>query len=78
MSYDWLVIAGDNARYKGIGTINGEGSYKFMLWGSDGTPDTFRIKIWTEEETTAEESVIYDNGSDQALGGGSIVIHKAK
>ena len=81
MSYDWLVIAGDNARYKGIGTINGEGSYKFMLWGGDGTPDdpdTFRIRIWTEVEETAEEIVTYDNWSDQPLGGGSIVIHKAK
>jgi hypothetical protein len=77
-SYEWLVIAGDNAKYKGEGTINGEGSYKFMLWGGDGTPDTFRIRIWTEDEATAVETDIYDNGSDQALGGGSVVIHKAK
>ena len=81
-SYDWLVIAGDNARYKGIGTINGESSYKFMLWGGDGTgtdgADTFRIRIWTEDETTAVETDIYDNGPDQVIGGGSVVIHKAK
>jgi parallel beta-helix repeat protein len=77
-SYEWLVIAGDNARYKGEGTINGEGSYKFMLWGGDGTPDTFRIRIWTEVEETAVETDIYDNGFEQALGGGSVVIHKAK
>jgi hypothetical protein len=77
-SYDWLVIAGDNARYKGEGTINGEGSYNFMLWGGDGTPDTFRIKIWTEDEATAVETDIYDNGFDQELGGGSVVIHKPK
>ena len=81
-SYDWLVIAGDNARYKGEGTINGEGSYKFMLWGGDGTgtdgADTFRIRIWTEDEVTAVETDVYDNGFGQDLGGGSVVIHKAK
>jgi hypothetical protein len=78
-SYDWLVITGnDFANFKGEGTINGEGLYKFKLWAGDGAPDTFRIKIWTEDEMTADEDVVYDNGSDQALGGGSIVIHKAK
>ena len=47
--------------------------YKFMLWAGDGTPDTFRIKIWYEENGI--EVVVYDNGSQQALGGGSIVVH---
>lgn len=36
---------------------------------------TFSIKIWEEDEGTGEETVIYDNGSDQVIGGGSIVIH---
>ena len=26
-SYEWLVVAGANAKYKGVGTINGEGDY---------------------------------------------------
>ena len=69
------MIAGPKAQFKGEGTINGEGDYKFMLWGGDGDPDTFRIRIWTEAEETAEEIVTYDNGSDQALAGGSIVVH---
>lgn len=75
-SYDWLVVTGSNyARFKGIGTINGSGEYKFMLWAGDGEPDTFRIRIWTEDDAGVETDV-YDNGFDQAIGGGSIVIHK--
>jgi uncharacterized repeat protein (TIGR01451 family) len=75
-SYEWLVVTGsDYARFKGVGTINGEGTYKFMLWAGDDDPDTFRIRIWEEDEVTAVETDIYDNGFDQAIGGGSIVIH---
>jgi hypothetical protein len=92
-SYDWLVIAGAKAKYKGIGTINGEGEYKFMLTGIDAhvneddpfDVDRFRIRIWYEDDQ-ANEIVVYDNGLDAGdddfaateLGGGSIVIHKAK
>lgn len=75
-SYDWLVVKGSNqASFKGSGTINGLGDYKFMLWAGDGETDTFRIRIWEEDEVTAEEINIYDNGSDQPIDGGSIVIH---
>jgi hypothetical protein len=77
-SYEWLVVTGSNyAKFKGSGTINGEGDYKFKLWAGDGEPDTFRIRIWEEDEYGVE-TVIYDNGSDQAIGGGSIVIHTKK
>jgi hypothetical protein len=77
-SYQWLVInqGGSRAQYKGSGTINGAGDYNFMLWAYDD-PDEFRIKIWTEN---GGEVVVYDNGwstdQPQALGAGSIVIHK--
>jgi PKD repeat protein len=75
-SYDWLVVTGsDYAKFKGSGTINGMGDYKFMLWAGDGSPDTFRIRIWEEDESTDAEAVIYDNGFEQAIGGGSIVVH---
>jgi hypothetical protein len=76
-SYEWLVVnqGGTNAQFKGSGTINGAGGYKFMLWAGDKDPDTFRIKIWVGEE---EDDPVYDNGSDQRIGGGSIVIHKGK
>ena len=77
-SYDWLVITGSNyARFKGAGTINNKvdpngNPYKFMLWAGDGTgtdgADTFRIKIWYEVADI--EYIVYDNGMDQAIGGG--------
>jgi VCBS repeat-containing protein len=85
-AYDWLVVAGTKAQYKGSGTINGSGDYGFMLTAIDGdlkgkgSPDTFRIKIWDK----ASGNTIYDNqalASDTAdptttLGGGSIQIHQ--
>ncbi len=75
-SYEWLVVnqGGTNAQFKGRGTINGQGDYLFMIWAGDGTPDTFRIKIWWED--SSGEQVVYDNGVAQALGSGSIVIHR--
>ena len=88
---NWLVVAGKKGMYKGVGTINGEGEYKFMLTAIDGDlkggdgVDKFRIRIWYEDDF-GEEKVIYDNQLDDyqnadpttTLGGGSIVIHKAK
>jgi hypothetical protein len=87
-SYKWLLIAGKKAQFKGTGTINGEGEYEFLLSAVDGDLqggdgiDKFRIKIWD----IATEEIIYDNQMGEAdnsdpsteLGGGSIVIHKAK
>ena len=79
---EWLVVnQGDtNAQFKGSGTINGQNhesgvSYKFMIWAGDGTADTFRIRIWWEDAQGGEQ-VVYDNGTNQAVGGGSIVIHQ--
>jgi hypothetical protein len=83
--YDWLVIAGSKAKFKGEGTINGTGTYGFMISAIDGDlkdegEDKFRIKIW--DKMNGDE-IVYDNqigDSDDAdptceLGGGSIVIH---
>ena len=86
-SYQWLVVAGARAQFKGEGTINGAGHYGFMLTAIDGQinggggVDKFRIKIWDMDNG---DTVVYDNlmsGADAAdpttaLGGGSIVIHK--
>ena len=85
-NYEWLVVAGARAQYKGTGTINGIGNYGFMLTAIDEklTPSTdvdmFRIKIWDKDT----DVVVYDNqtgaGDDAdpttGIGGGSIVIHK--
>ncbi len=78
--YEWLVITGGGkAMYKGTGTINGEGIYKFMITAWDGQinggVDTFRIKIWEEDEF-GDETITYDNGTDTQLGGGQIKIHQ--
>ena len=51
--------------------------YKFLIWAGDDDPDTFRIKIWTEDDF-GSETVVYDNGSNQEIGSGSIVIHTKK
>ena len=82
-NYEWLVVSGSNyAKFKGVGTINGDGFYKFQIWAGDGTgsngSDTFRIKIWLEDELTGDENVVYDNGSDQDIAGGSMVVHTKK
>jgi len=38
------------------------------------TPILSRIKIWTEEDEI--ENIVYDNGVQQTIGGGSIIVHK--
>jgi hypothetical protein len=73
-SYDWLVVAGTSAIFKGEGTIIGQtGTFKFMLWANDGGAkgaDTFRIQI-----TDDSDKSVYDNGVQQTISG-SIVVHK--
>lgn len=77
-SYDWLVVTGRGyAMFKGSGTINGKlapngEAYRFRVWAGDDNPDTFRIEIWWEDGDI--EYVVYDNGMDQPIGGGSIVV----
>jgi hypothetical protein len=87
-SYEWLVVAGPKAQFKGVGTINGQGQYGFMLTATDGAlkgghgTDTFRIKIWDKQSN----EIIYDNelgtsdtgNPTTAIGGGSIIIHTGK
>ncbi len=87
-----LVISGGKATYRGTGTINGSGIYKFLIvaidgdWNGGTSPDKFRIKI-----STTSGGVVYDNqmGIDEnnadatvlgnnGTGGGSIVIHEVK
>ena len=88
LNYQWLVVSGSKAQFKGTGTINGSGNYGFLLSAVDGdlgttvTPDLFRIKIWDINNNGA---IVYDNQFESAddatattqIGGGSIVIHSA-
>ncbi len=86
--YEWLVISGPKGQYKGYGTINGAGNYRFVLTIEDGDlkgtgVDKFRIRIWGDGSDLGGSGVIYDNQYAQAalddastsLGGGSVVIH---
>jgi len=81
-SYQWLVVAGSKAMYKGTGTVNGDDGYSFLVSAVDGAksgPDRFRIKIWE----TGSGTVVFDNqmgGADgdaavNTITQGSIVIH---
>ena len=83
-AYEWLVIAGTRAQYKGEGTIKGRsGTFKFLLTAIDNGPggqnDAFRLKI-----TDANGGVVFDNKQGSAdnsndsttLAGGSISIKK--
>ncbi|HUF09029.1 MAG TPA: PKD domain-containing protein, partial [Rhodothermales bacterium] len=88
-AYEWLVVSGPKAQYKGVGQVNGNGDFGFLLTATDGHlpggggADKFRIKIW--DRISGE--IIYDNvggaGDDletadpQPISGGSIVIHSA-
>ncbi|UCC82922.1 MAG: PKD domain-containing protein [Gemmatimonadota bacterium] len=78
INYEWLVVTGtggDYALLKGSATINGVSDYKFMIWAGDKDTDTFRIRIWEEDDAAGVETDVYDNGFNQEIGGGSIVIH---
>jgi hypothetical protein len=84
-----LLISGAKATYRGIGTVNGYGSYGFMVSAVDGDVsggggnDKFRIKIWEKSHCN---KVVYDNQMSAlenvdatiVIGGGSIVTHEVK
>jgi hypothetical protein len=84
--YDWLVVAGSKAKFKGRGSINGIPGYLFMISAIDGDAkenlDLFRIKIWNE----FTGDVVYDNqmvdeiDADPitVISSGSIKIHTPK
>ena len=82
-SYQWLVVAGAKAQFKGDGTMNGVSGYKFLIFATDGqapggSGDKFRIKI-----TDPAGNLVYDNqrgaaesdGATTAIDRGNIIIH---
>jgi len=77
--YEWLVVSGDTAQFKGTGSLKGHsGDYMFKVKATDGdldggaSEDAFRIKIVDK----ATDEVIYDNGAKTPLGGGNIIVHE--
>lgn len=85
-AYEWLIINGSKAQFKGVGTINGAGDYGIMVTAVIGETngkekaDKLGIKIWDKKNN---DVVIYDNliginaaEPDTVTNGGSIVIHK--
>lgn len=87
-SYEWLVVSGAKATYRGLGTVNGTGEYSFQLSAVDGQQpggggvDKLRMKI-IDRSTGV---VLYDNqvgasddaAASRAISGGSIVIHTGR
>jgi endo-1,4-beta-xylanase len=85
-SYEFLVVAGTKAVFRGAGRINGAGNFGFMLTLIDGGAgkgagaDRLRMKIW--DRTSG--AVVYDNqigAPDTAdpirpVANGNVVIHK--
>lgn len=82
-AYDWLVVSGKQAQFKGDGEINRTGGYGFLLTAYDGDleggseEDEFRIKIWEK----ATDTVVYDNvltegDSSTPIERGRIIIKK--
>ena len=58
LNYDYLVISGALAQYRGFGKVNGDASYNFILTAVDGQAaggggvDKLRIKIWNKSQTS--------------------------
>ena len=78
-SYQWLVVGGPVAQYKGDGVEQGSSEVlEFLLTAKDGQVtggggvDRLRLKVWVK----ATGEVVYDTGSDLAIDSGNIAIHK--
>jgi uncharacterized delta-60 repeat protein len=63
---DWLVVSGDTAWCEGTGTIDGAGSYGFLVAasGGGGGAGKVRIRIWDE----ASGAVVYDSQPGTPIG----------
>jgi PKD repeat protein len=87
-SYQWLVISGPMAQFKGQGVVEGSTHrYGFLLTVIDGQVrggggvDKFRLKVWDMDNGNV---IVYDNQLGAAdtsspstvIGGGSIVVHR--
>jgi subtilisin family serine protease len=76
-SYDWLVVSGTKAQFKGKGNIEGvTGDFNFLLSVTDGDllaknnpdygKDKFRIKIMSRNADGTDGTTVYDNQNGQS------------
>jgi hypothetical protein len=62
-AYEWLVVSGARAQYKGTATVNDQPGFGFLLTAIDGArlpgggPDKLRVKVWN----TTTGTIVYDN-----------------
>jgi PKD domain len=83
-SYDWMVVSGTKATYRGTGELNVVAGYRFMLVANDGSSrsggvDQLRVRI-----SDPAGVVVYDNQAGAsldaapttAIGGGQIAVHR--
>jgi probable HAF family extracellular repeat protein len=93
-TYEWLVVAGARAQFKGTGWLNDVDGFKFLVTAIDGqiagggATDRFRIKIWRYDANLKQDVMVYDNQLSStaegtltegtAIGGGVITIHASK
>jgi PKD repeat protein len=84
--YEWLVVDGGLAQYKGTGKVNGMSGYTFLLTAADGggpggdRVDRMRLRVWN----TVTGAVAYDNmignpvtpalSNVQAIASGCIIV----
>ena len=86
-AYEWLVVAGARAQYKGTGTVNGVAGHTFTVTAVDGDqlgrgkPDLLRVQIWSPTG-----GLVYDNQSGapleadpvQGIAGGQVQVQSGK
>src|SRR6185436_8832617 len=84
--YEWLVVDGGLAQYRGTGKVNGMNGYTFQLIAADGQAaggdrvDRMRLRVWN----TVTGAVAYDNmighpitlasANAQPIGGGCVIV----
>jgi hypothetical protein len=84
-SFEYLVVSGTTATFRGAGTLSDGTAVTFLVSGLDGKlagtkVDLIRLKVWN----TATGQVIYDTDPGAAdtappatvLAGGSVTVHK--
>jgi len=58
-SLDWLVVSGGTAWYQGTGTVNGAGSFGFLVSAESGGRGTGKLRIRTWNKATG--AILYDS-----------------